>query len=123
LFEEIDYLLCIYGFTSTEPFKRLVTINHTEDIEPLGPLRRDIDVFFWKFPSVRDIAFAPNMGFICIEEVDFFFGIKPFKFLQLLCLIFIELRRGCTLGTFSYTSISCAKADKKRLKTATRDMN
>jgi hypothetical protein len=55
------------------------------------------------------------MGFIAIEEVDFSFGIKCFKFLQLPGLVFIELRRGYPPWTFSYTSISCAKADKKRL--------
>lgn len=38
-----------------------------------------------------------------------------FEFLQLLGLIRIELRRGLPLGTFSYTSISRANADKKAL--------
>ncbi|EEX19868.1 hypothetical protein HMPREF0973_00187 [Prevotella veroralis F0319] len=39
-----------------------------------------------------------------------------YEFLQLIALVGIELRRGATLGTFSYTSISRANADKKAQK-------
>jgi hypothetical protein len=115
LFEEINDLLGVYGLTSRETFKMVVTVNHTEDIEPLCPFRGYVYVFFGKFPSIRDVTFGTDMRFIAIEEVDFSLGIKCFKFLQLPDPVLIELRRGDSLWTFSYTSISCARADKKRL--------
>ena len=116
LFEEIGDFGGINRFTCTETFEAIVTTGHSKDIEPFCSFRWYIDVFSWKLPSVRDVAFRANMGFITIEEIDLCLCIKCFKFLQLLGLILIELRRGNTPWTFSYTSISCAKADKKRLK-------
>lgn len=116
LFEETGDFSGINGFTCTEAFKSVVTVGHPKDIESFGFFRWYIYVFSWKLPSVRDVAFGTDMGFIAIEEVNLSFCVKRFKFLQLLGLIFIELRRGNTPWTFSYTSISCAKADKKRLK-------
>lgn len=113
--KEIDNLPGINGITRAETFKSVVPVNHPEDIEPLCPLRRYIDIFPMKLPSVRDIPFRADMGLITIKEIYFPFGIKSFKFLQLLGLVLIELRRGDTPWTFSYTSISCANADKKRL--------
>lgn len=116
LFEEIGDLRGINRFTCTEAFEAVVTTSHPKDIESFCSFRWYIYVFSRKLPSVRDVAFGANMGFIAIEEIDLSFCVKRFKFLQLLCLIRVELRRGNTLWTFSYTSISCAKADKKRLK-------
>jgi hypothetical protein len=50
LFEEINGLSGICGFTGTETFKMVVSVNHSEDIEPPGPLRGYIYVFSGKFP-------------------------------------------------------------------------
>lgn len=44
-----------------------------------------------------------------------------YEFLQLLSLVRIELRRGSPLGTFPYTSISRANADKKARKVLSLD--
>jgi hypothetical protein len=101
--------LCVNGFTSTESLKMLIAVNHSEDIEPFGSFRRDIYVFSGELPSIRNISFCADMGLIAIEGIDLPFGEKCFKFLQLLGLILIELRPGCTLGTFPYTSISWIK--------------
>lgn len=116
LFEETDDFIGINGFTGTETFKMVVPTCHSKDIEPFSSFRWYIYVFSGKLPSIRDIAFGTDMGLVTIEEIDFSLGIKHFKFLQLLGFILVKLRRGNTPWTFSYTSISCAKADKKRLK-------
>lgn len=113
--EEIRDFLCINRIAGAETFKAVIPVNHTKDVEPFGFFDRNVNVFSGKLPPVRDIAFRADMRFVTIEEVDGAFFKKYFKFLQLLCLIRIELRRGLTLRTFSYTSISCANADKKRL--------
>ena len=55
------------------------------------------------------------MAFVSEVKVYAAFVCLPFEFLQLLGLMRIELRRGRALGTFSYTSISRANADKKAL--------
>ena len=113
--EEIHDFLCINRIAGAETFKAVIPVNHTKDVEPFGFFDRNVNVFSGKLPPVRDIAFRADMRFVTIEEVDGAFFKKYFKFLQLLGLIRIELRRGLTLMTFSYTSISCANADKKRL--------
>jgi hypothetical protein len=45
------------------------------------------------------------MAFISIVEGNTSFSFLSFKFLQLLMFVRIELRRGFTPWTFSYTSI------------------
>ena len=115
LFEKINDFLGINGLTRAETLEAVVAVNHSKDIEPFGSFRWYIYVFSRKLPSVRDVAFGADMRFISIEEIDFSLGVKLFKFLQLPGLVLVELRRGHTPWTFSYTSISCAKADKKRL--------
>lgn len=113
--EEINNFLCIDRIAGAESFKAVIPVNHAKDVEPFGFFDRNVNVFSGKLPPIRDIAFRADMRFVTIEEVDGAFFKKCFKFLQLLGLIRIELRRGLTLRTFSYTSISCANADKKRL--------
>lgn len=56
------------------------------------------------------------MAFISVAEANETGNRLSFEFLQLPGLIRIELRRGLTLGTFPYASISRANADKKALK-------
>ncbi|MDR0543221.1 MAG: hypothetical protein LBH19_13545, partial [Dysgonamonadaceae bacterium] len=66
--EKVNNLLSVNGFTGTEPFKMIVSVNHSEDVKPFGPFRRNIDVFSRKQPSVRNVAFCADMGFIAIEK-------------------------------------------------------
>ena len=116
LVKKIYNLSSVNRLTSTEPFETILTINHSEDIKPFGSsFRRYIYILSCKLPSIRHITFCTDMGFITIEKTDFSFSIKYFKFLQLRGFVLIELRRGNSPWTFPYTSISCAKADKKRL--------
>jgi hypothetical protein len=46
-----------------------VTVDYPEDIEPLSPFRGYIYVFSEKFPSIRDITFGTDMGFIAIKRL------------------------------------------------------
>lgn len=115
VFEKVDHLSGINRFTCTEAIEVVVTVNHPKYIQSLGSFRRYKYIFSGKLPSIWNVAFGANMRFITVKEVDFSLCIEPFKFLQLLCFVCVELRRGYTLWTFSYTSISCANADKKRL--------
>jgi len=118
LFEKGDNLPCINGFTCAETCKMVIAVNYSKDIQLFVPFRSNIDVFSRELPSIRDVAFGADMRFVHIKKVYFPFTIKVFKFLQLQGLILVGFRRGHTPWTFSYTSIPCAKADKKR-----RDVN
>ena len=113
--EKIHNFLCIDRLAGVEPFKTVIPVNHPKDVESFGFFDRNVNVFSGKLPPVREIAFCADMSLVTIEEVDCAFFKKCFKFLQHLGLIRIELRRGLTLRMFSYTSISCANTDKKRL--------
>ena len=93
----------------------VITVNHTEDIEPEASFRRDIHILSTELPAIGHIAFRADMAFISVVEVYQAGCCLSFEFLQLLGLVRIELRRGLTLWTFPYTSISRANADKKAL--------
>ncbi len=115
LFEKVDNFLCINGLICTESLEVIVTVNHSKDIQPFGSFRWYIYILSEELPTVWNVAFIKNMRFIAVKEVNFSFAVKCFKFLQLLGFVSIELRRRDSPWTFSYTSISCANADKKRL--------
>jgi hypothetical protein len=92
LFKETNHLVDIYGFTGTEAFKMVLPVSHAEDMKPFSSPGWKIDVFSGKSPSIIDIAFGTNIGFVSKEKVDFSFGIKHFKCLQLLRPVLTELR-------------------------------
>lgn len=94
----------------------VVSVNHTEDIEPEASLRWNMYVLSTELPAIRHISFRADVAFISVVEVYETGNCLSFEFLQLPGLIRIELRRGLTLWTFPYTSISRANADKKALK-------
>ena len=110
-----------YDFVRVNAFCRgksviaVLSVYHAEDIDSLCLLGGDIHNLITKLPAVRHVAFRAYMTFIGIIEVYFAVFVQAFKFLQLLGLIRIELRRGYSSWAFSYSLISCAKADKKRL--------
>ena len=116
LVKEVRNLICIDRLLSHESFVLISTGNHPEDIQSGRFLRRNEDIFILELPSVRYITGGAYVALICIIEINFSSRIKIFKFLQLLFLVFIELRRGTSPWAFSYSLISCANADKKRLK-------
>lgn len=108
-------LVRVNTFSRGEPMIAVVPVYHAEDVDPLCLLGWDIHVFVTELPAVRHIAFGAHMAFIGVIEVYLAVYVQMFKFLQLLGLIRIELRRGDSPWAFSYSLISCAKADKKRL--------
>lgn len=99
-----------------------VSINDTKAIEPDFLIGRDIIILSLELPPIRHISAGTYMRFISIIKVYESFCILIFKFLQLLALIGIELRRGLSPWTFSYASISCTNADKKRLNVSSEDL-
>lgn len=114
--KEISNLICGYVLRSRESFVSVVSVYHTENIESQPSLRWNIYIFAAELPSVWHISLGADVAFISIIKVNETVLLLLFEFLQLLGLILIELRRGFPLWTFSYTSISRAKADKKALK-------
>lgn len=94
----------------------VVPVNHAEEIESESSFRRNMHILIAELPAIGHISFGADMAFISVIEVNEPGKCLAFEFLQLLGLIRIELRRGFTLGTFPYTSISRANADKKALK-------
>lgn len=94
----------------------VISIYHAENIESQSPFGRNIDILTPELPSVWHVSLSADVAFISIIKIDETLFFLLYEFLQLLGLIHIELRRGFPLRTFSYTSISRAKADKKALK-------
>ena len=113
--EVLNDLVRVNAFSRGESMIAVVPVYHAEDVDSLCLLGRDIHIFVTELPAVRHIAFGAYMTFIGIIEVYFAVSVQMFKFLQLLALIRIELRRGYSPWAFPYSLISCANADKKRL--------
>ena len=114
--EEVRKSLGSYAAERGEALVTVVTGCHAEYVEAGYLLGRDVDVLSTKLPAVRHVAIGADMALVGVEEVYPSFGGLPFKFLQLLGLVLVELRRGFSPWAFPYTLISCANADKKRLK-------
>ena len=113
--EEICDLIGRNAFSRTETLIVIVAVYHAENVQPEEFLGRDKDIFSPELPAVWHVSFRAYMAFVSEVKVYEAFVCLPFEFLQLLGLIRIELRRGRTLWTFSYTSISRTNADKKAL--------
>lgn len=113
--EVFNDLVSVNAFSRGEPVIAVVPVYHAEDVDPLCLLGWDIHVFVTELPAVRHIALGAYMAFIGVIEVYLAVYVQVFKFLQLLGFIRIELRRGYSPWAFSYSLISCANADKKRL--------
>jgi len=116
--KETDDLVCRHPLGSGESLVLVVTGDHTENVESCDPLGRNEHVLSFQMPTVWYISFGTGVAFIGIIECDAALTCLSFKFLQLLDLVFVELRRGYSPWAFPYTLISCANADKKRLKVA-----
>ena len=114
--KETDNLVCRHPLGSGESLVLVVTCDHTENVESCDPLGRNEHVLSIQLPTVWHISFSAGMALIGIVERNTPVTCLSFKFLQLLDLVFVELRRGYSPWAFSYTLISCANADKKRLK-------
>lgn len=113
--EVFNDLVRVNAFSRGEPMIAVVPVYHAEDVDPLCLLGWGIHVFVTELPAVRHIAFGAYVTLIGVIKVYLAVHVQLFKFLQLLGLIRIELRRGYSPWAFSYSLISCANADKKRL--------
>ena len=114
--EEIHNFVGIDAFGGGESLILVLSVNHSEDVEPCASLRGNAYILPRQLPTVGNISFGTNMALIGIVQGNTLITFLLFKFLQLFVLVLVKLRRGNSPWAFSYTLISCAKADKKRLK-------
>lgn len=114
--EEIHNLVGIDAFGGGESLILVLSVNHSENVEPCASLRGNAYILPRQLPTVGNISFGTNMALIGIIQGNTPITFLLFKFLQLFVLVLVKLRRGNSPWAFSYTLISCAKADKKRLK-------
>ena len=113
--EEVRHHIGCYATSRGETLVAVVSGCHSKDVEPGNLLGRDEHILPTELPAIRHVAFGADVAFIGVEEVYPPFFCLLFKFLQLLYLVFVELRRGFSPWAFPYTLISCASAAKKRL--------
>lgn len=114
--DKIRHILGLDTLTACKTVIDIVPAYHAENIEPCGFHGRHKDVLLGELPAVRDISLCAYMALVSEVKVNESLITKIFKFLQLLALDRIELRRGCYPWAFGYTLISCARTSKKRLK-------
>ena len=100
-------------FLVVENLIPIISVDHSENVESQTSFKWNIDILTAELPSVWHISLSADVAFISIINVDETIFFLLYEFLQLLGLIRIELRRGFPLWTFSYASISRAKAGKK----------
>ena len=114
--QKVNNFVSIDAFSGAEPVVSVIAVYHSEEVESVGLQGRDIDIFVTKLPPVGNIPFGTDVTLIGKVQIDLTASFQLFKFLQLLGLILIKLRRGNFPWAFSYSLISCANTDKKRLK-------
>ena len=114
--DELRHILGLYALSARESAIEIGAGYHAENIEPCGFHGRHKDILSGELPAVRDIFLCAYVAFVSEVKVNESLITKIFKFLQLLALDRIELRRGCYPWAFGDTLISCAKTSKKRLK-------
>jgi hypothetical protein len=117
----LDDSLRVDGFSYCKPVIIGVPVDYTKAIESEFLVGRDMIVLSPELPPIRHIAAGAYMGLIPVIKVYEALRMFIFKFLQLLALVGVELRRGLSPWTFSYASISCTNADKKRLNVSSED--
>ena len=116
IIKETENLICRHLLKCGESIVTVITVNHPKNIESCHPLGGYVNFLPSQLPTVSDLSFSTSVALISIIESNTSFRRLTFKFLQLLDLVFVELRRGYSPWAFSYSLISCANADKKRLK-------
>lgn len=112
---ELCYILSLYTLTACKTVIYIIAVNHTKDVKPGRFHGWHKDILSGKLPSIRDISLCANMAFVSKEKVNKSLITQIFKFLQLLALNRIEVRRGIHPWAFWDTLISCARTSKKRL--------
>ncbi len=114
--KEVGYFVSIDAARGGKAAIAVGAVYHTEEVVALASLIGYEDILTAELPAVRLVSLSADMALVPEIKVDESCFCLAFEFLQLLGLVRIELRRGIPLGTFPYTSISRASADKKALK-------
>lgn len=113
---ELCHIISLYTLSACETVIVIVAVNHTEDVKSGRFHGWNKDILSGKLPAIRDIALCAHMALVSKEKVNKSLIAQFFKFLQLLALNRIEVRRGGHPWAFGNTLISCARTSKKRLK-------
>lgn len=114
--DKIRHILSLYTLTACKAMIDIVPAYHAENIESGRFHGRHKDILSGELPAIRDISLCADMALVSEVKINESLITKIFKFLQLLALNRIELRRGCYPWAFWDTLISCARTSKKRLK-------
>ena len=85
--KKIHKLVCIDGFLCRKAFILISSGNHAKDVKSCSFRGWNIDMLIFELPSVRYVTICTYMTFISVIKFYFTFGIKAFKFLQLLFLV------------------------------------
>ena len=82
--KKIHKLVCIDGFLCRKAFILISSGNHAKDVKSCSFRGWNIDMLIFELPSVRYVTICTYMTFISVIKFYFTFGIKAFRFLQLL---------------------------------------
>lgn len=115
ILHKFDKSVGVYVLLGDKTMIYAVAVYHSEDIEPSAFVNGDAVILVLEFPCIRHVFLGAYMAFITVIKVNESGFPLTFKLLQKFLLITVLLRRGCPFGRLSYTSKSCAKADKKAL--------
>ncbi len=89
--EKIHDLVSVDTFGGGESLILVLSVNHSEDVEPCASLRCNAHILTRQLPAVRNVSFSTNMALICIIQGNASFTFLLFKFLQLFALVFVKL--------------------------------
>lgn len=114
--EETQDKRCVDILLGDLPIASTLSVNKSEAVELIRLFREKTNIFIRKLPTIRNITFAANMGFIPVIKVYFISSAHILKFLEFLNLKPVMFSQGLPFGSSPYTFISSAKAFKKILK-------
>ena len=86
-------------------FVIIFAVNHTKYIHSCTVSRCNVYILTGKLPTVGNIPFGANVTFVGVIQINTTFSLLCFKFLQLLILVLIQLRRGFSPWAFSYLAL------------------
>lgn len=113
--EKIGNLVCGDTLCSGETLITILAVNHSEYVKPCASLGYDACLPSRQLPTVGHISPGADIALISIVGGNTTFTLLLFKFLLLLEFVLVGPRQGDSSWAFSYSLISCANADKKRL--------
>lgn len=93
----------------------VIAINHANDIQIYGFWERHTKIPTMELPTIKHLFHDADTVLTCKIEVNKTNFLLLLKFMQFLALMLIKLGRVFPLGTPPYTSIYCAKTNKRLL--------